>query len=96
VDGAGNLYVADGYNMTIREGYRPVALTSSGAGFGFSGGMFGFAVTGPAGQAAVVEASTDLVSWLPLWTNTFMVGPLQFSDPNSGSYSQRFYRARRQ
>ena len=95
VDNAGSLYVADTYNDTIRKGHRPLAITSSGATFGFSGGEFGFALTGPAGQAVVVDASTDLVSWLPLWTNTFMVGPLQFSDPNSGAYPNRFYRARR-
>jgi hypothetical protein len=95
VDSAGNVYVADGFNYAIRKGYRPLAITSCGAGFGFSGGQFGFALTGPAGQAVVVEASTDLVSWLPLWTNIFMVGPLQFSDPDSGSYSERFYRAHR-
>jgi hypothetical protein len=46
-------------------------------------------------QQVAVDASTDLLSWLPLWPNTFMVGPLQFNDPNSGSYSQRFYRAHR-
>jgi hypothetical protein len=95
VDTGGNLYVADCFNNTIRRGYRPLAITSSGAGFGFSDAMFGFALTGPAGQTVVVDASTDLVSWLPIWTNTFMVGPLQFSDPNSGAYPSRFYRARR-
>ena len=95
VDSAGDLYVADCFNYTIRKGYRPLAITSSGANFGFSGGEFGFALTGPAGQAVVVDASSDLVNWLPLWTNNFMVGPLQFSDPNSGSSPQRFYRAHR-
>jgi len=39
-----------------------------------------------------VEASTNLVSWLPLWTNTF-AGALSFNDPQSGAYSNRFYRA---
>jgi hypothetical protein len=43
----------------------------------------------------VVDFSSDLVSWLPIWTNTFMVGALQFSDPDSGVYPKRFYRARR-
>jgi len=39
----------------------------------------------------VVEASLDLVSWLPLWTNTFAPDH-QFSDPQRGVYSNRFYR----
>jgi hypothetical protein len=70
----------------------PVIVTS-GSGFGSSGGRFGFDLTGPAGQLVVVEASTDLVGWLPLWTNTF-AGTLNFRDPQSGSYSNRFYRAK--
>jgi len=37
----------------------------------FSQGRFGFVLSGPAGQPVVPEASTDLVNWLPLWTNTF-------------------------
>jgi phosphodiesterase/alkaline phosphatase D-like protein len=71
--------------------HAPVIVTS-GPGFGFNGGQFGFILTGPTGPSVVVEASTDLVSWLSLWTNTF-AGALNFSDPQSGVYSNRFYRA---
>jgi len=95
MDTAGNLYVADSINNTIRKGYRSLAITASGAGLGFSEGRFDLAITGPAGQAVVVEASPDLENWVPFWTNTFMVGPLQFSDTNSASSPQRFYRAHR-
>ncbi len=95
VDSEGTLYVAEWYNNTIRKGYRPLAIASSETNFGFSDGQFGFALTGPAGQSVVVDASTDLVNWLPIWTNTFMVGPLQFSDPNSGLQPNCFYRARK-
>jgi hypothetical protein len=70
--------------------YAPII--TSGPGFGFNGGQFGFTLTGPAGQSVVVEASTDLMSWLPLWTNTF-AGALNFRDPQSSVYSNRFYRA---
>jgi secreted PhoX family phosphatase len=66
VDGAGNLYVADSSNNTIRKGYPALAITSSGPGFGFNGGQFGFTLTGPSGQLVIVEASTDLSSWLPI------------------------------
>jgi len=59
---------------------------------GFIDGQFSFNLTGPTGRSVVVEASTDLASWLPLWTNTF-AGILNFSDPASGVSSNRFYRA---
>jgi streptogramin lyase len=93
VDSAGNIYVADFYLSTIRKGSPALAITSSGPNFGFNAGQFGFDLSGPLGQLVVVEASTDLVRWLPLWTNTF-AGSLHFSDPQSGVYSNRFYRAR--
>jgi sugar lactone lactonase YvrE len=94
VDDAGILYVADTRNYTIRKGYPAPMILSSGPGFGFNRGQFGFNLTGPVGQPVVVEASTDLVSWLPLWTNTFTFpAALNFSDPQSGVYSNRFYRA---
>ena len=94
-DRAGNLYVAEFFNHTIRQGYRPLAIVSSGAGFGFNTGQFGLTLTGPAGQTVVLDASPDLVNWESIWTNTFMVGALQFTDPNSGVYTHRFYRAQR-
>ena len=55
-------------------------------------GQFTFDLTGPTGRSVVIEASTDLVNWLPIWTNTFGAGALNFSDPQSGIYSNRFYR----
>ncbi len=101
VDSAGNLYVADTVNNTIRKGYPALAITESGPGLGFPGsgagftsGQFGFGLTGPSGQSVVVEASTDLVNWLPVWTNTLTFpAALTFTDPQSGSQSNRFYRA---
>ena len=92
VDSTGNVYVADTWNHTIRKGYPVPRILSSGPSFGFNGGQFGFNFTGPFGQIVVIESSTDLVSWLPLTTNTF-AGDLYFSDPWSGANPNRFYRA---
>jgi streptogramin lyase len=98
VDSTGNLYVADTGNYTIRRGYPegvpPAVILISGAGFD-SKGQFGFTLMGPAGQSAVVEASTNLVSWLPIWTN-ILAGAVNFSDLQSGVHSSRFYRAHSQ
>ena len=64
--------------------------------FGFSGGHFGFNITGPQGQTVVIESSTNLQTWTPLQTNIFNAGPLYFSDPQSGFFGYRMYRGRLQ
>ncbi len=69
----------------------PVVLTN-GTGLAFSNGFFGFNVTAAPGQTVVVDASTDLVTWLPIGTNTIGPGALPFIDAESGAYSNRFYR----
>ncbi len=45
-----------------------------------------------AGDAGTILTSSDLVSWLPLWTNT-LAGALHFSDAQSRVPSHRCYRA---
>ncbi len=89
VDSGGNIYVADTSNNTIRKGYPALRILNSG----FNRSQFTLYLSGPMGQLMVVEASSDLVSWLPLWTNIFVID-LNFSDPQSSAYARRFYRAR--
>jgi hypothetical protein len=71
----------------------PLAITTEAA-FGFTNGVFGFDVTGPSGSNVVIQASTDLQTWIPLQTNLLGSGPLHFSDPQSPASVQRFYRAK--
>jgi BspA type Leucine rich repeat region (6 copies) len=62
---------------------------------GFSGGQFGFNLTGPTNGVIVVEACTNLSNpvWLPVATNTFSAsGTSTFSDPST--QPSRFYRFR--
>ena len=84
--------MADIYNNTIRKGYPAPRILNSGTGFGFHDGLFGFNLAGPTGRLVVVEASTDLVRWLPIWTNTVSAA-LNFSDTLSSVSRNRFYRA---
>jgi len=49
------------------------------------------AVTGMSGQTYIVEASTNLVNWVPICTNS---GSFRFADPGATGYGWRFYRAR--
>jgi hypothetical protein len=90
VDGDGNVYVADFYFNTIRKGFPAPRILNQG----FNLGQFTFDLSGPTGRSVVVETSTDLLNWLPVWTNTFGAGALNFSDPQSGSSLNRFYRTR--
>lgn len=55
----------------------------------YANGQCSFNVSGTSGLQYVVQASTDLVNWVSLQTNT---APFSFTDANAGSFSQRFYR----
>jgi len=90
VDSAGNVYVADTRNNTIRKGYQAVAISDI---LYSRNSQFDLTVTGPEGRLVIVETSTDLVNWLAIRTNTLGAGGLNFSDPQSSVYSNRYYRA---
>lgn len=53
-------------------------------------GQYALALAGVPGFKYVVQASTNLVNWVPLQTNT---APFTFVDGNAGSFRQRFYRS---
>jgi uncharacterized repeat protein (TIGR01451 family) len=53
-------------------------------------GGFQLSVAGSSGQSVVIQASTNLVNWIPIATN---VVPFNFTNLDSTNYPQRFYRA---
>ena len=61
---------------------------------GMKPGGFGFTVTGLTNQTLVVEASTNLVNWQPIWTNPPPGTSADFVDPEWLQHPNRFYRAR--
>jgi hypothetical protein len=67
------------------NGSTPILLTSIST----SPGQIGFAVGGAANSSYIVQASTDLVHWIALQTNT---GSFSFVDSNAAQFPQRFYR----
>jgi uncharacterized delta-60 repeat protein len=71
----------------------PVLHADDGA-LGFAGGKFGFHLSGPPGLVAIIEASTNLVTWTAIQTNPVINGQIYFSDPQSGIFPKRLYRAR--
>jgi hypothetical protein len=61
---------------------------------GMKPGGFGFTGTRLTNQTIVVEASTNLVNWQPIWTNTLPGASADFVDPEWLQHPSRFYRAR--
>jgi hypothetical protein len=58
-----------------------------------SNGAFSLESAGVAGGTYTIEASSDLINWLPLFTNTAPNGYIDFTDTNAGAWNYRFYRA---
>jgi len=63
-------------------------------GAGVKPGGFGFTLTRLTNQTIVVEASTNLLNWQPIWTNPPPGASTNFVDPEWLNHSNRFYRAR--
>lgn len=61
---------------------------------GMKPGGFGFTVASLTNQTIVVEASTNLVNWQPIWTNSPPGTSVDFVDSEWLNHSNRFYRAR--
>jgi hypothetical protein len=88
----GNSYIPEDGEIIIIAVPTPIVITTDAA-FGFTNGVFGFNLIGPSGSNVVIQASTDLQTWVPVQTNLLGSGPLQFSDTNAPTNAQRFYRA---
>ena len=78
--------------------WNPQAQTSS-MSFGAQSNRFGFNISGRSNLVIVVEGSTNLVSWVPVSTNTLNTyigtnGTTYFTDPQWTNYPGRFYRIR--
>jgi uncharacterized repeat protein (TIGR03803 family) len=66
-----------------------LALGSSG----FNGAQFQLQLIGSAGGAYILQGSTNLKTWTPLFTNVATNGFISLTDSNAASLSHRFYRA---
>jgi len=56
-------------------------------------GVIRFRLNGSANQSFIIQASTDLISWTALSTNTFVGTNFDVSDDKAAQYDRRFYRA---
>jgi hypothetical protein len=61
---------------------------------GVKPGGFGFTIAGVTNQTIVIEASTNLIIWQPIRTNTLSAVSTNFLDPQWLNHPRRFYRMR--
>ena len=69
-------------------------MLTSDVNLGVQANEFGFNINWASGQTVVVEASTDLINWQPVQTNTLTTGTTYFSDPTWTNNPAGFYRLR--
>ena len=94
VDSAGNLYVMEYGNHTIRKGFPansvpPPVLQPPN----LSVGQFGFGITGLPGLVVNIESSTNLSSWVLVRTTVLNGGTNYYSVSPNPSLTAQFYRA---
>jgi hypothetical protein len=66
----------------------PITLTP----VSLAGGTYTMQVNGSVGPQYIVQASTNLLNWVGLKTNTPISMPLTVTDTSAGSFPRRFYR----
>ena len=76
----------------------PVSFAGNSTGLSYSNGAMSMTLTGLVGQGPVViECSTDLVHWTPIYTNASGFGQITYCDtqtPMQPGVTSCFYRAR--
>jgi uncharacterized repeat protein (TIGR01451 family) len=72
----------------VNVAYPPAPQLS--AVLGGSGGGFQLSITNAPGQSVIIQASTNLLSWIPILTNT---EPFTFTNFDATNFAHRFYRA---
>ena len=107
--GGGNVFNADSANVyyyygtsgwsAIYDGLPTSRLTwmPPVGNASMQSGGFRFSFVNPNGLPVVIEASTNLVNWQPVWTNSTSGGffnATNFTDMQWANYRNRYYRAR--
>jgi streptogramin lyase len=91
---AGNVYVPDSGNSTIRKGFPassvPAPILQSPS---LSAGQFGFGITGLPGLAVSIESSRDLSQWQVVGTGILVGGTNYYSVSPNPAQGAQFYRA---
>jgi len=77
--------------LTVRVSVNHLALT---APLALPDGRFRFTITGSAPQGFVIQASSNLTTWMSLATNTLSGGKFDYTNTGLTNTPLRFYRTR--
>ena len=91
---------APGGAVSLSSGLLPAMLQEKNASgplvitpvVSLASGRFQFCFPTQPGRNYVVQASTNLSSWTPVWTNPGTWTGLIFEDADAGQFPQRFYK----
>jgi len=85
-----------GYNNSVAASalfiVQPLGFTS----VGFTNQMFQLGFFGAAGSNYVLQASTNLINWVPISTNVAPTNLFNLVDPGATNFPYRFYRVLQQ
>ncbi len=81
-------FYVDDISLQAASGPSPLVFTTGPARHD---GQLEFWLAGPAGQGFVLQASTNLMGWRPVQTNTVGAAPFHFVAPAEAA--PQFYRA---
>lgn len=91
------IYVIGAFGLYRLFGTLPTTAVpqpsfSAGTAVRLPNGQFGFTTCGQPGQTLVIQASTNLVNWDSIGTNTVVSGCVDFLDTQAPQIPNRYYR----
>jgi hypothetical protein len=88
-NGTPNLSATQNFSVVVNPLMSPNIISS-----GISGGQFNFSLNGQVGPDYAVQCSTNLASWDTLLITNPSAMPFNWSDTNTTSWPQQFYRVK--
>jgi pectate lyase len=85
--GTPSLSATQSFTVTVQRPMPPILQHAD-----FKDGPFSLRIDGDAGPDYIVQASPNLIDWTDLVTTNSPALPFLWSDPDAGSFNQRFYR----
>jgi len=86
--------ISGGWSLNLTTIQLLIASGPNLAVIAHPNGSFTLTLSGQPGQEYIIDASTDLINWSPVATNTPVSGSFQFTDSNVAGFPARYFRAR--